>query len=282
MLKSGLLCLTILAMLIVGCTAFTMRGSIPKDKILQKNAQKAYDRGNYTSAVDYLNQAIAIDPEYSPYHRARSEAYRQMGMIEQAEKDYNRYEQLRNSSAYGSPGESKQFGSAFGVVAYSQESKPEVIHNEAAEKKWSVWQEQMQSAFQLLESKELSGSQNKEQIAGAWEDFLNRFSNENPYTHEDNELRVAAINKIAGWRNSEMPAGPASPATYDSQPHKNQSRTALVIGNSSYQHIVPLKNPSNDAKAISLALSQYGFNVETVIDADRRDMFLPSGASTKN
>ena len=49
------------------------------------------------------------------------------------------------------------------------------------------------------------------------------------------------------------------------------SRIALVIGNSVYED-VPLKNPANDAKAISSELERAGFEVITYTDLDRRGM----------
>ncbi|MDG2195924.1 MAG: caspase family protein [SAR324 cluster bacterium] len=49
-------------------------------------------------------------------------------------------------------------------------------------------------------------------------------------------------------------------------------RQALVIGNSKYIHTGPLRNPANDAKAISSTLKQLGFNVMMLTDADQRQM----------
>lgn len=49
------------------------------------------------------------------------------------------------------------------------------------------------------------------------------------------------------------------------------ARIALVIGNGGYQS-APLANPVNDAEAVAAALSDTGFDVDRVIDADRQDM----------
>ena len=48
-------------------------------------------------------------------------------------------------------------------------------------------------------------------------------------------------------------------------------RLALIIGNSSYLD-VPLANPRNDARLMADTLSQLGFDVDVLIDADRRAM----------
>ena len=49
-------------------------------------------------------------------------------------------------------------------------------------------------------------------------------------------------------------------------------RQALVIGNSTYDHTSPLRNPTNDARAISQTLSRLGFEVETLTDVNQRQM----------
>ena len=46
-------------------------------------------------------------------------------------------------------------------------------------------------------------------------------------------------------------------------------RVALVVGNSTYAHIVRLPNPENDAADMAAALGRLGFDVTTVRDADR-------------
>lgn len=52
----------------------------------------------------------------------------------------------------------------------------------------------------------------------------------------------------------------------------NQKRVALIIGNSAYQNVAPLKNAANDAKLMSETLKNLGFTVITAIDADREIM----------
>jgi len=49
-------------------------------------------------------------------------------------------------------------------------------------------------------------------------------------------------------------------------------RVALVIGNSAYEHVSPLKNPKNDAEAISAMLAQLGFKVIKGIDLTRTEL----------
>ncbi len=49
-------------------------------------------------------------------------------------------------------------------------------------------------------------------------------------------------------------------------------RVALVIGNGGYQHASPLKNPTNDATDLGVALKKLGFEVSVGLDLDRARM----------
>ena len=56
------------------------------------------------------------------------------------------------------------------------------------------------------------------------------------------------------------------------QKMKREPRVALVIGNSAYSHLPPLRNPKNDATDITNRLRQSGFTVVSALDATREDM----------
>src|SRR5688500_13110764 len=52
-----------------------------------------------------------------------------------------------------------------------------------------------------------------------------------------------------------------------------QKRVALVIGNSAYQKVAPLPNPTNDAGVIAAMLKQAGFDsVDSKMDLKATDM----------
>ncbi|UWQ54735.1 caspase family protein [Leisingera caerulea] len=53
-----------------------------------------------------------------------------------------------------------------------------------------------------------------------------------------------------------------------------ERRIALVIGNSRYQHVTRLLNPSNDAKDLAKVLKEIGFEVTSGYDLDFRSMRL--------
>lgn len=61
-------------------------------------------------------------------------------------------------------------------------------------------------------------------------------------------------------------------ASWKSPQAADDKRVALVIGNSSYQHTAPLRNPRNDAEDITAALKRLGFEVIEGIDLDKRSM----------
>ena len=48
-----------------------------------------------------------------------------------------------------------------------------------------------------------------------------------------------------------------------------EPRFALVVGNSDYQHVTTLPNPSRDAETIAKTLEALGFEVIELIDVDR-------------
>jgi uncharacterized caspase-like protein len=57
-----------------------------------------------------------------------------------------------------------------------------------------------------------------------------------------------------------------------SGPAAAEKRVALVIGNSAYQNVPRLQNPSNDASDIAEKLRQLGFDVVEGLDLSKRDM----------
>ena len=59
------------------------------------------------------------------------------------------------------------------------------------------------------------------------------------------------------------------PASSDSS---SDTRQALVIGKSEYEHAGRLRNPVNDARAIGSTLQQLGFEVTTLTNLDQQRM----------
>ncbi|MBY6089237.1 caspase domain-containing protein [Maritimibacter alkaliphilus] len=55
-------------------------------------------------------------------------------------------------------------------------------------------------------------------------------------------------------------------------PARAEQRIALVVGNSDYEAVSPLANPSNDAALIAATLEGLGFEVHRLIDVDRAEL----------
>ena len=55
-------------------------------------------------------------------------------------------------------------------------------------------------------------------------------------------------------------------------PALGEERIALVMGNSSYEAVDPLDNPSNDARDVTQALEGLGFHVTVLLDATNTQM----------
>ncbi|MBM3856117.1 MAG: caspase family protein [Verrucomicrobia bacterium] len=68
------------------------------------------------------------------------------------------------------------------------------------------------------------------------------------------------------------PAAAAPPPPPQPMPVVAERRVALVIGNASYARLGVLRNPLNDARAVSASLRRVGFDVATVENGDHRTM----------
>jgi len=81
----------------------------------------------------------------------------------------------------------------------------------------------------------------------------------------DNNIKVVVTNG-AGTSTSET-----KNIKYNSEQNKKYKRYALVIGNSTYEQ-APLKNPTNDAKAIAATLKSKGFDVAVFYNQTQEQM----------
>jgi len=81
----------------------------------------------------------------------------------------------------------------------------------------------------------------------------------------DNKIKLIVTNG-AGTSTSEV-----KNIKYNSEKNKKLNRYALIIGNSTYEHS-PLKNPTNDAKAMAETLRKKGFDVAVFYNQSRKQM----------
>lgn len=85
-----------------------------------------------------------------------------------------------------------------------------------------------------------------------------------------NEVKIVVSNE-GGSTTSQIRYINYMPKVTQTANPTNEPRTALIIGNSDYLSS-PLKNPSNDARAIAHELRQIGFEVFEYTDASHEDM----------
>ncbi len=71
---------------------------------------------------------------------------------------------------------------------------------------------------------------------------------------------------------SEVPAKMQGRASAIETPPATGKRIALIIGNSKYQKIPPLRNAGNDAELMASTLESVGFRVTKLIDATQKQM----------
>ena len=82
-----------------------------------------------------------------------------------------------------------------------------------------------------------------------------------------------AIGAHAALNKRSLDAAKTAEAALSSQPAKQPSRLALVIGNGHYPDAgAPLTQPINDARAITAALRREGFQVDVLEDASHDDI----------
>ena len=77
------------------------------------------------------------------------------------------------------------------------------------------------------------------------------------------------IIKLVVYNKGRTVEAPLRVITYNKKPLEH--RLALVIGNSNYD-FSPLKNPSNDARSMAMALRDLNFEVIEIIDGDKKEM----------
>jgi hypothetical protein len=81
--------------------------------------------------------------------------------------------------------------------------------------------------------------------------------------------RSAHAQRVATETAAEDPLTQLQPPARIAGP---EQRVALVIGNSNYQNVTQLSNPTNDAKAISQLLNSAGFEVISATDLNHNEM----------
>ena len=93
-----------------------------------------------------------------------------------------------------------------------------IIEQRKTNKKgWDSWQKGMDADLAKVERYDKNNSLSAEEKAKAWEDLMNTYYSNNPFTEKDDEFRREAISRIQYWRlQASIPAKPAYSRPSDS------------------------------------------------------------------
>lgn len=75
---------------------------------------------------------------------------------------------------------------------------------EEARRKWSNWQEQMESDFKKVKSIDQNPENTAEEKKSAWDEFLRNYKADNPFSTEDEQLRQRAAQRLKALSKVEM------------------------------------------------------------------------------
>ena len=80
------------------------------------------------------------------------------------------------------------------------------------------------------------------------------------------------LGQRSGWRIRLTLLAALAPGLLFGTPAQADTRVALVVGNSAYQHVPALPNPLNDANDVAVTLERLGFTVRRLADASFDDL----------
>lgn len=96
------------------------------------------------------------------------------------------------------------------VVPTSSGSVPDmdqiIREREDAAQKWSAWQKSMESEYKKAERYDSSKRLKSSEKAAAWTAFLSGFSDDNPTSSQDEELRSKAFSRLQYWEGQSQAA----------------------------------------------------------------------------
>ena len=75
-----------------------------------------------------------------------------------------------------------------------------IEERESNRKQWGLWQNRMEGDFAKVEGYDQSTVLNAKEKAEAWDGLLASYSADNPYTVEDNVLRIEAVDRKRHWK----------------------------------------------------------------------------------
>ena len=216
----------------------------PKDAVAYYNRGTAwYKKGDNDKAITDLNEAISLNPQYAIAYYNRGTAWYNKGDYDKAITDLNEAIRLN-----------PRFAIAYynrGTAWYKKGDYDKAItdFNEAIS---------LDPRFAIAYNVRGTAWYNKGDYDKAITDFNEaiRLNPQNANVKENLELALIKQKKQTQQAAVKPQQQPPSPSPSSS----NGKRVALVIGNSNYQLIGPLENPSKDAELVARSLKASGFD----------------------
>jgi len=237
----------------------------PKDGSSYRDRGNAYaGKGDNDRAVRDYDQAIRLDPKDGSAYRNRGNAYAGKGDHDRAIRDYDQAIRLdpKNSFAYNSRGD-----------AYLSKGD----HDSAiADFDEAIRLDSKNARAYILRG---TAYRHKDDYDRAIADFdeVIRFSTDDVARQLARIERDETQQALAAAQAAPPAAVPSitsvQPVTLPAA-RLSEARVALVIGNANYAAQSPLKNPSNDARAIADALRGAGFKKVDVAENLSRDALV--------
>ena len=185
-----------------------------------------YNTGKYQEAIESYKQAIRIDPDYAVAHfnlglayhllEDRSSALGQYVILKELDIELANElfdEIYRETDREPVPlvtiRQEPREVEAFNSNDIKSESKNA---RKLAEKegKWSKWQKSLNTAYDEALKYDKDTNLNAGMKVEVWKRLANEFSQDNPYSTEDQLIRSKAVERMEYWRNYREPTPPVT------------------------------------------------------------------------
>jgi tetratricopeptide (TPR) repeat protein len=268
-------------------------------------------KGDIDRAILEYNEALRLDPQYAIAYNNRGYALERKGQFDKALADYNMAIQLKptNGRTYANRAgvfkARQDWGSAYSDLtrALSLGHQNTTVYFERGYALLQMGRHDLaigdfNEALRLspdnasvLLNRGVARHRTKD-LAGAAADFREALRLSPGYTLAQTNLdaitsELQRRQATAGLRPLPRVA-PGTPAIVNppAAPDKpapvlanDETRVALVIGNSTYTGVAPLRNPVNDANAVAAKLREVGFTKVTVVSNVSREAMIKALAA---
>lgn len=200
---------------------------------------------DYTGSIEDLSEAISLEKDEPQYLANRAEAYEAIDRLSRAIVDMNRALELDSSDA-------EKFlyrGDLWRASGNNRKALSD--YTEALERDSKSVSSYYKRGITFIELGKLDEAESDLRLV---------LSLEPQYANALEQLKIISQKRSVKSRLETTAS------------RTDQSRVALVIGNSRYLYAPHLKNTVSDAILVSKKLTEVGFNVTTVVDGSRREI----------